>query len=88
MPVSNATNSSQPAEMKDYTTAAIDHEGFEITSRRGHDTSKDARAWMKEARKDARFWDQLAERDGFHKEVACIALFADGEEIDRIDSKF
>jgi hypothetical protein len=74
--------------MKTYYTAALDSAGYELTHRSEHDSSKAARAWIKEHKSDARHWDQLAERNGFHKEVASIALFADDDQISETATQF
>jgi hypothetical protein len=74
--------------MKTYYTAALDSTGDELTHRSEHDSAKAARAWIKEYKADARHWDQLAERDGFHREVASIALFADDEQISETATRF
>lgn len=74
--------------MKTYYTAALDSTGDELTHRREHDSAKAARAWIKEHKTDARHWDQQAEREGFHKDVAAIALYADDEKIDETETRF
>ena len=64
---------------KEITVQTLDHEGCNVYTHDGFETTKEAKAWVKETLLDRRYWDRLAENHSFAEEINTIQLMVDGE---------